>query len=199
MKLVGLTGGIGSGKSQVSRMLRELGAAIIDADELAHKSQVRGQEAWAAIFERFGWPVLRADGSLDRKKLGYRVFNQPHERDRLNAIVHPIVRRMMGEAIAAYRERGEAVTVLDVPLLIEGGLNQMVDEVWVVYARPDQQIARIVQRDRVGVQAARKRIQAQMPLADKLALADRVIDNTGTLDALREQVNALWRDITGEA
>ncbi|PSR20437.1 MAG: dephospho-CoA kinase [Sulfobacillus acidophilus] len=193
MRLIGLTGGIGSGKSSVSHILAKAGAYIIDADDITHQLQYRGEAVWKAIVDAFGWPVLLGDGQLDRKRLGHIVFNDVHERARLNAIVHPAVQREIRRLIATACSQGVALTVLDVPLLIEGGLYQIVDEVWVVYADPDQQIARICARDNVSEGTARRRLAAQMPLADKLSYAQRVIDNRGSLHALEKVVRSLWQ------
>ncbi|NMP22844.1 dephospho-CoA kinase [Sulfobacillus harzensis] len=199
MRLIGLTGGIGSGKSSVSQMLSSYGASIIDADQITHALERRGQPVWRAIFEAFGWPVLAANGELDRKKLGHWVFGTPALRARLNAIVHPAVRAEVRRQAQAAAESGAPVAVLDVPLLIEGGLYRMVDEVWVVYADPDDQAARIQARDGVGEDHAWQRIRAQMPLKDKLAYADRVIDNRGGLAELERVVKDLWQNVaTGD-
>ncbi len=199
MRLIGLTGGIGSGKSSVSRILAEAGAYIIDADDITHQLQCRGEDVWRAIVDAFAWPVLLADGRLDRKRLGHIVFNDAQERARLNAIVHPAVQREIRRLIAVARSQGVGLTVLDVPLLIEGGLYQIVDEVWVVYAEQDQQIARICARDKVSEETARRRLQAQMPLADKLPYAQHVIDNRGSLRALEKVVRGLWQSaVSGE-
>lgn len=194
MRVIGLTGGIGSGKSQVSAILHELGAPIVDADRITHRSQARGQAVWRRIWDDFGWAVLDANGELWRRKLGYQVFHQPKARMHLNALVHPIVRQTMKECLDALRARGEPLAVLDVPLLIEGGQHKMVDEVWVVYTDLARQIQRVMARDRVDRTEAERRIAAQMPLDSKLAYAGRVIDNRGSLDDLKEVVTRLWHE-----
>lgn len=193
MRLVGLTGGIGSGKSSVSRILAAYGASIIDADHITHNLQQRGRPLWSAILKAFGWPILLADGSLDRKKLGRLVFNDADQRHVLNHIVRPAVQREIHAGIERARGEGAALVVIDVPLLIEGGLYRIVDEVWVVYTEPEQQAARIQQRDGVSADTAWRRIAAQMPLKDKLAYAQRVIDNRGTERELEEVVRNLWQ------
>lgn len=199
VRLIGLTGGIGSGKSSVSHILASLGAYIIDADRITHQLQCRGQSVWQEIVQAFGWRVLLADGRLDRKRLGHIVFNDGKERLRLNEIVHPAVQQEIRRLIAQADSQGVAVAILDVPLLIEGGLYHIVDEVWVVYAQPDQQIARICARDNVSEETARRRLAAQMPLADKLSYAQRVIDNRGSLLALEKVVRVLWQGaVSGE-
>lgn len=199
MRLIGLTGGIGSGKSSVSRMLASYGARIIDADQITHELERRGQPIWRAIYDTFGWAVLQADGEVDRKKLGHWVFSDPASRDKLNAIVHPAVRAEIRRQCQQAEASGVRVAILDVPLLIEGGLYRMVDEVWVVYARPEDQARRIQSRDGVGEESAWQRIGAQMPLKEKLGYADRVIDNTGGLDRLESVVRELWQNVDAGA
>lgn len=194
MRVIGLTGGIGSGKSLVSSMLRDLGAPVIDADLLTHQSQERGQEVWRNIWDHFGWSVLGANGDLARRKVGYQVFHRPEARLELNALVHPVVRHMMRAGLEELKAAGESLVVLDVPLLIEGGQHKLVDEVWVVYTDLPRQIQRVMERDHVGQKEAQRRIAAQMPLNDKIPYAGRVIDNRGSVDALKEVVTRLWQD-----
>lgn len=199
MRLIGLTGGIGSGKSSVSRMLASYGALIIDADQITHDLERRGQAVWKAIHAQFGWPVLQSDGEIDRKKLGSWVFGVPALRERLNAIVHPAVRAEIRRRAEVAAHDGVSVAVLDVPLLIEGGLYRLADEVWVVYADPADQAARIQARDGLGAASAWQRIRAQMPLKEKLAYADHVIDNRGGMDHLEMQVRELWQNVAAGA
>lgn len=199
MRLVGLTGGIGSGKSQVSAILSRVGAPVIDADRLARQVERRGEPAWRQIIRLFGWSVLAWDGELDRRRLGRIIFTDSAWRDRLNAVVHPAVHRLMRSLVDAYQAQGERVVVLDVPLLIEVGLDRWVDEVWVVYATPEQQIERVCRRDHIGADEARLRVAAQMALTDKLKRADRVIDNSGRPEDLEAQVLDLWNDVRARA
>lgn len=199
MRLIGLTGGIGSGKSSVSRVLARSGAVIIDADGITHDLERRGQPVWSKIIGTFGYSVLMADGELDRKKLGHRIFSTATERERLNRIVHPQVRQEITQAIDQAREMGVKVAVLDAPLLIEGGLYRNVDQVWLVYAEPEQQVKRIVARDQVGEDTAWRRIRAQMPLSDKVAYADVVIDNRGRFQDTEEVVLSLWQNAVADA
>ena len=195
MRLIGLTGGIGSGKSSVSRCLASQGALIIDADAITHQLQERGHAVWRQIWDAFGWAVLSPEGRLDRKRLGHIVFNDEAQRKRLNQIVHPQVQAEIRHAVENARQSGVAAAVLDVPLLIEGGLYRIVDEVWVVYATAEQQAYRIRQRDGVSEETAWQRIRAQMPLKDKLKYADYVIDNGGTIEDLEEVVRNLWQRV----
>lgn len=195
MKVIGLTGGIGSGKSSVSRKLARLGARIIDADEITHQLEQRGQPVWNAIHQAFGWSVMLADGHIDRKRLGRLVFSNEGLRRRLNGIVHPAVQAQIHQEVERARSQGVKVVVLDVPLLIEGGLYRMVDEVWVVYADSRQQVERICRRDKVSEETAWRRIRAQMPLEDKLPYATQVIDNRQGERRLEEVVQALWQSV----
>lgn len=194
MRVVGLTGGIGSGKSEVSRILRELGAPVIDADALTHQCQERGEDVWRAVWRRYGWGILSQDGELLRRKLGHVIFRDAAEREALNQIVHPAVRQKIRDRLNDLTSLGHRVVVLDIPLLLEGDWREGVDEIWVVYSDPDQQLARVMQRDHLGPEEAQRRIAAQIPLADKIRYADHVIDNQGSLSSLREQVKQLWHN-----
>lgn len=197
MRLIGLTGGIGSGKSTVSRMLADHGALIVDADRITHELQQRGRPVWESIFETFGWSVLRPDGQIDRKRLGRRVFGDALQRQVLNQLVHPAVQAEIRRQVAGAANQGFPAVILDVPLLIEGGLYKIVDQVWVVYATPEQQACRICRRDGVSPETAVSRIAAQMPLEQKLRYANHVIDNQGSPEELGEVVRALWQSVVG--
>lgn len=193
LRIIGLTGGIASGKSTVSAYLRTLGATVVDADVLAREAVAPGSAGLAAIVAEFGDSVLLSDGALDRRRLGEIVFADAEARAKLNAIVHPYVRRRMQEEIAAAEAAGKAAIVLDVPLLFEGGLDQMCDEVWVVLAEAEQQLARLQARDGLDEAAARARIAAQWPLVEKAARATVVIDNRGSRSATETQVRTEWQ------
>lgn len=191
MLRVGLTGGIGSGKSEVARLLAERGAVVIDSDELAREVVEPGTPGLAAVVEAFGPEVLTPEGRLDRERLAGIVFADPAALDRLNAIVHPLV-----GAAAAQRLTGvpdDAVVVQDVPLLVEAGLTAGWDLIVVVAASPATQLDRLVRLRGMDQAAAQARIAAQAPLAAKVAVADVVIDNNGSREALVAQVDALWR------
>src|SRR3954447_10597958 len=197
---VGLTGGIGSGKSEVSRRLRELGAVVIDADAVAREVVEPGTPGLAAVVAEFGEDVLRANGQLDREGLGRIVFGDPEKLARLNAIVHPLV----GERIAARmaeveRDHPDGVVVYDVPLLVENDLAGGYDVVLVVAASPETQLRRLVQQRGMSEEDARARIAAQAPLEAKLAVADIVIDNDGPLAALGPRVQEVWADLRARA
>lgn len=199
MLLIGLTGGIASGKSTVSAMLRELGATVIDADATVRELQAPGQPVHAAIVREFGPAVVGPDGHLDRRALAERVFRDPGQRRRLEQIVHPAVRERLWQEVAAARERGEAVVVVDSPLLIEVGLHRQMDQVWVVYVDEATQLRRLMARNGLDAAEARRRMAAQLPLAEKVRLAHVVIDNRGSLAATRAQVAAAWAAVRGAA
>ena len=197
MLLVGLTGGIGSGKTTVAGWLADRGAVVIDADALAKQAIEPGTPGFGAVVERFGDGVVRSDGSLDRAGLAAIVFDDDDARRDLEAIVHPEVRRGVAEVVAANTD-SDHVVVLDSPLLIETGTNRDCETVIVVAAEPETQIARLTARG-MDEADARARLAAQMPLADKAEVADVVLDNEGTLDELRDQVDRLWDELQARA
>lgn len=198
MRVVGLTGGIGSGKSVVARMLAELGAEVIDADQLAREAVEAGSPGFRAVVERFGPEVLDEKGALDRRKLGAIVFTDDAARRDLNAIVHPRVAALAMEKIAAYGERGAMVVVYDVPLFFENQLERMIPEVIVVSASPLTQRKRVAERDRLSAEEIEHRIGAQMPLAEKVKRATWVIENDGSLESTRAQVGTLFESLLNE-
>jgi dephospho-CoA kinase len=188
---IGLTGGIGSGKSTVSRLLGEHGAVVVDADVIAREVVAPGTPGLAAIVEAFGPTVLASDGSLDRPGLAAVVFADPEARRRLDGIVHPLVRARAGELEAA--APADAVVVHDVPLLAETGQGSSYDLVVVVEADPAVRVARLVQRG-LTADDARARIAVQATDEQRRAIADVVLDNSGTPEQLAGQVERLWRD-----
>jgi dephospho-CoA kinase len=195
--VIGLTGGIASGKSTVATILRELGAPVVDADVLARQVVEPGQPAYQDIVREFGNDVLGTDGTIDRKKLGERVFGDPAARARLNAITHPRIGAAGQAEIARHVAAGAPVVIYEAALIVENGLHRALDGLVVVSASPEAQLARTVARDGLGEDAARARLAAQLPLADKLAAATHVVDNSGTIEATRAQVVALWKDFVG--
>lgn len=199
MLTVGLTGGIGSGKSSVSRLLAGHGAVVLDADLVAREVVEPGTPGLARVAEEFGPEVLRPDGSLDRPALGARVFADPQALARLNAIVHPLIGQRTGELLEQARAAGAPVLVHDVALLVENGLAGMYDAVVVVAASPQTQLDRLVQLRGMDEQEARQRIAAQAPLADKLAVATHVVENDGAEQDLAPQVARLWAALTAHA
>ena len=195
MKIIGLTGGIACGKSTVSTELRALGAAIIDADALAHELSQPHQPIYNAYVERFGSEIVAADGTIDRAAIARRVFADPAVRAEVEAIAHPIIRRAAEERLRAARDENKRAAVLDVPLLFEAGWDALADETWVVALPREEQLARLLARDKaMDAGEARARIAAQMPLAEKCARADVVIDNSGTVEEIREYIGKLWKE-----
>ncbi|MEO8476696.1 MAG: dephospho-CoA kinase [Actinomycetota bacterium] len=197
MRFVGLTGGIGSGKSTVAAMLAARGAVVIDADALAREAVEPGTPGFERVVDAFGPGVVDTEGRLDRAALASIVFADPERRAMLESIVHPEVARRAAAVAAAHAETDD-VLVLDSPLLIETGRYLDVEVVIVVSADQETQIARLVARG-VAEDDARARLAAQMPLAEKAAVADVVIDNEGTLEELESQVDRLWSDLSASA
>ncbi|GGO50335.1 dephospho-CoA kinase [Streptomyces lasiicapitis] len=196
MLKVGLTGGIGAGKSEVSRLLVERGAVLVDADRIAREVVAPGTEGLAAVVETFGEEVLAADGSLDRPKLGAIVFADPDRLAALNAIVHPLVGARSAELERAAAEAGEdTVIVHDVPLLAENGLAPLYDVVVVVDARPETQLDRLVRLRGMTEDDARARMAAQATREKRLEIAGIVVDNDGPLEQLAPRVDEVWREL----
>jgi len=193
--LVGLTGGIGSGKSTVARMLEERGAVVFDADVLARAVVEPGTPAHAAVTERFGANVLAPGGELDREALASIVFADPAARRDLEAIVHPEVRRLFAEGSEVYRET-DRVVVFSAPLLVETGMHTAFDVLVVVSATTTTQVERLMRERGMSEAAILARIDAQAPLEDKAEVADFLVDNEGTLDELDQQVERLWSDLS---
>ena len=200
---LGLSGGIGSGKSTVSANLDALGAAVIDADVIVHQLQAPGAPLLAEIAQAFGPEVLAADGSLDRKALGAIVFGDDERRATLNGLVHPRVGEEMFRRSADARAAGAQLIVLDIPLLFEGreagtGTAALMDfdSTLLVWVPVELQIVRTMERDGCSREEAKARIDAQMPIDDKKALADHVIDNSGTRDQTRTQVERVFAELT---
>ncbi|UJB41475.1 dephospho-CoA kinase [Streptomyces sp. A1-5] len=195
MVKVGLTGGIGAGKSEVSRLLASYGAVIVDADKIAREVVEPGTPGLAAVVEEFGAEVLAADGTLDRPKLGALVFSDQEKLKALNAIVHPLVGARSAELEASAGP--DAVVVHDVPLLTENGLAPLYDLVVVVDATPQTQLERLVRLRGMAEDEVRRRMAAQATREERLAIADLVIDNDGPLEALEAQVREVWEHLRG--
>jgi dephospho-CoA kinase len=193
MLRVGLTGGIGSGKSAVSALFVERGAALVDADVNARAVVAKGTPGLAAVVQQFGEDILRADGELDREALGRIVFADPDQLATLNAIVHPLVGEESARQIALAEASGAPVLIHDVPLLVENSLQDRYDAVVVVAASPEAQVERLTRLRGMSRQDAEARIAAQASLADKLAAATYVISNDGPLEELPPQVDRVWR------
>lgn len=189
--IIGLTGGIGTGKSTVSAMLKAKGIMVIDSDQIAREVVEPGSKALAQIVAHFGQEVLLPDGRLNRKALGVRVFGNEEERKRLMEITHPAIFAETEKRISEAKKNGEALIVLDSPLLIETGRYKQTDLVVLVYADEETQLQRIMSRDNLTEEEARYRINAQMPIDEKRQYADIIIDNRGTIEELEVQVAQL--------
>jgi dephospho-CoA kinase len=194
---VGLTGGIGSGKSTVSALLASYGAVVVDADVIAREVVMPGTPGLAAVVEDFGPGVLRPDGSLDREAVGAIVFEDPARLAALNAIVHPLVGARMDQVQDEAEAAGAAVVVLDVPLLAENHLESLYDEVVVVDCPVEVAVQRLVELRGMSEADARARIAAQATREQRLAVATQVVDNSGTREQLEQQVRALWERLAG--
>jgi dephospho-CoA kinase len=191
MLLVGLTGGIGSGKSTVARMLAARGAVVFDADELARRAVDPGTPGQAAVVQRFGSGLLTPDGGIDREELARRVFRDDQARHDLEAIVHPEVFRLLAEGLVPFRET-DRVAVFDAPLIVEAGFDDAFDVLVVVTAPVDARVSRIVAQGRMSEQETRARIGTQASDEEKERVADFVIRNDGDLEELEHLVSALW-------
>jgi dephospho-CoA kinase len=193
--VIGLTGNIGTGKSTVAGMLAELGAEVIDADKVAHDMMRAGTPVHAAVVEAFGPEVLSPDGEIDRQLLGTRVFTDPAALARLEAITHPATIEAISRRISATFAKVVAVEAIK---LFETGMADAYDSVWVTTCRPEQQIQRVVAERDLSRAEAEQRVWAQPPQEDKVARADVVIDNSGSLSQTRKQVDAAWKRLIGE-
>ena len=195
MKVVGLTGGIASGKSVVSGMLADLGVKIIDLDKIAREVVEPNKPAWEEIIECFGEELLLSDRTIDRKALGERVFANSEAREKLNEITHPRIIRKLFKLIEKYRREKEEVVVVDAALLFETKMDGWLKPVIVVSANEEDQIKRLQERDGYRREQTLERIQAQMTLKEKVGLADYVIDNSGSREDTRRQVERVWKKI----
>lgn len=194
--IIGLTGGIASGKSTAAAYLGEKGASVIDADKLGHQAYEPDTDAFAQVVAVFGPEVVGADGQIDRKVLGGKVFGDPAALDRLTGIIWPEIGRLaLTEFEVARAARPDAPIVLEAAVMLEAGWEPMVDEVWVVIVEPDTAVARATARDGVEEEAIRKRIAAQLSNDERRAKADIVIDNSGDEAALLVQLDAQWKRI----
>jgi len=196
LKLIGLTGGVGSGKSTVAEILRELGATVIDADEAAHAVYEPGTPGFDAVVREFGSGFVR-EGVIDRRLLGGLVFADEEARQRLNAIVHPLVRDWIAHRTLEAFDRGAEIVVQDVPLLYESGLEGLFSSVVLVWTPPELQLERLVRGRGVPAERARAMIAAQMPIDEKRMRSHHVIDNSGTVDETRRQVEEMWAQMSG--
>lgn len=189
MKVIGLTGGIASGKSTVALILRELGAAVIDADQVAREVVLPGQKAYIEIVKRFGTEILDSDGAINRSKLGAIIFKNTDARKLLNEITHPRIYYEIIKQIEEIRKKNpEKIIVIDVALLIETGMTEIADEIWLTVLPEKRQVARLMERNGLKEEEAKKRINSQMTSDEKRKFAHRIIDTSGLLQDTRKQV-----------
>ena len=194
MVVIGLAGGIGSGKSSVSQILEELGAVVFDADRVGHQIYLPGTEGWEAIVEAFGDDVIAPDGQIDRRALGGKVFGDPAEMTKLNGIAWPRIRQKLADGIQEQLTAGAEVIVVDAAVLIEAGWTDLTDEVRVTTSPESQIIKRIQARNNLTEDQIRARIASQMSTEERVSHAHAVIENDSDLDELRRKVGALWQD-----
>ena len=197
MLVIGLTGGIGTGKSEVSRILRELGAEVIDADRVGHEAYTPNTAIWREVVDIFGERVIGPNGEIDRKRLGAIVFNDPQAMSALNAIMHPRMAGIIRERIEGLRGQGVDLVVLEAALLIEAGWEGLVDEVWVTHSTGEQVEERLMRRNGLTEEQVRSRVQAQMPFEERSRHAQVVVRNSGSLEELRREVEALCQSKVG--
>lgn len=191
--IIGLTGGICSGKTKISNYLSELGARIIDADEVAREIVKPKSAVLDELAKHFGSDILHPDGTLNRSKLASIVFSNPTALQKLNQITHPLILKIIADKIEEHRKKkNREILVLSAPLLIETGLHKLVDKVWVVNVDLETQIKRLMARDKLTRAEALKRINSQLPASERLKFADEVIDNSGCWNDTRIQVLNLW-------
>ena len=197
MRTIGLTGGIGSGKSEVSRILYDIGVKVINADEVSHEAYRPGSAGWREVVGAFGEDILRKDGTINRSKLGDLVFSDSGKLDLLNSIVHPITRMLVYNLIDNARKKHEAVIVLEAAILIEANWSDMVDEVWVVIAPEQTRLNRVHQKTGLDIESVKARIFNQISDAERNQKADILIDNSGSIDNLEVLVKKIWRKEIG--
>jgi len=194
-RVIGLTGGIGSGKSTISQFLAESGASIVDADKIGHESYQPNTDSWRELVKTFGNQILAADNTIDRQKLGTIVFSSPVKLKRFNAIVHPRMFEMAKQQIEDYRRKGTEVVVLDAPILYETNWTSLVDEVWVVVSNEANVIKRAVARTGLPEEQIRVRIRSQISNEERIKRAQVVIHNDGSAEDLKKKVKELWEQL----
>lgn len=192
MLVIGLTGGIGTGKSEAARYLVSLGAELIDADSVGHEAYRPNAEAWRRVVEAFGEGILAPDNEIDRRALGAIVFADPEQLARLNAIMHPLMAGMVQERIDTFRQDGADAVVVEAALLFEAGWNSLVQEVWVTDSPVESVVNRLAQRNGMSEEEARRRISSQMSREERLERADFVIDNSKDVESMRKAIDELW-------
>ena len=194
MKVIGLAGGIGAGKSEVSRILGEMGAEVLNADRYGHEVYLPGTDGHREVVEAFGEDVLQPNGEVDRRALGGKVFGNPEAMARLNAIAWPRIRQKIEDGIEEQRQLGTGVVVLDAAVLIEAGWTDAADEVWVVTAPEGDVISRLQARNNLTEEQVRARMASQMSTEERVKHADVVVSNNGSLDELHRDIEKLWAE-----
>ena len=192
MFVIGLTGSIGTGKSEAARQLEALGASIISADEVGHEAYTPNTEAWEQVIAAFGDDILQDDGDIDRRKLGAIVFSDPSQLEKLNQIMHPRMARMVADKIGVLRDQGVNVVVEEAALLFEAGWDTLVEEVWVTDSPDHIVIGRLKERNGLSEEEAKKRINSQMGRAERIERSDFVINNSGDMADLGNAIKELW-------
>ena len=195
MHVIGLTGGIASGKSTVTQFFKDRGIPVIDADILGHRTYDPGTDTFAAVVAAFGNDLVAADGTIDRRVLGGKVFGKPDELKRLTDIVWPGIRRLASESLSEFEAAGNSLVVLEAAVLFEAGWEDLVNEVWVVVVEPDQAVQRLASRNGLDEAAARARIDSQLSNAERISRADVVIENNGTLEELKTAIQRAWDEL----
>lgn len=193
MLVVGLTGGIGTGKTEVSRMLQELGAVVINADQVGHEAYTPHSETWNAVVQAFGDSILSDNGEIDRRELGGIVFADPAQLALLNGIMHPRMAAIVRDKLEGLREDGAEVAVVEAAVLFEAGWDSLVDEVWTTESPLESVVARLQERNGFAPEEIRKRVASQMSSEERSGRATETISNTGDLDGLKSMVEELWK------
>ena len=192
MHVIGLTGGIASGKSTVTAFFKDRDVPVIDADILGHRTYDPGTDTFTAVVKAFGDDVVAADGTIDRRVVGGKVFGKPEELKRLTDIVWPGIRKLASESLSEFEAAGNQLVVLEAAVLFEAGWEDLVDEVWVVVVEPDEAVRRLASRNGLDEAAARARIDSQLSNAERIARANVVITNNGSLEALQSNIQQAW-------
>ena len=192
MHVIGLTGGIASGKSTVAQFFRDKNVPVIDADLLGHRTYEPGTDTFRQVVEAFGQELVAPDGTIDRKVLGGKVFGKPEELKRLTDIVWPGIRKLASEELSDLEVAGNELAVLEAAVLFEAGWQDLVDTIWVIVVEPDIAVQRLAERNGLDPDAARARIDSQLSNAERIALADIVIENNSSLDELKRRIGEEW-------
>jgi dephospho-CoA kinase len=196
--IIGLTGGIVSGKSTVARMFKDLGAKIVDADKLGHKVILPQGAAWKRIIKIFGKDILQKDQTINREKLGKIVFANQNLLKKLNKITHPEIIKLIKKEISLAKDNSKEekkILIIDAALIYETKIDRLMDKIIVVYLDEEEQLKRLIKRNNLSEKEALQKIKSQIPLKEKIEIADYVIDNSNSLDKTKEQVETIWQEI----